>query len=430
MTPLAIPLFLLTTDVAGNVSVVEGINDNAAERIDATGARERHASLFTGLSATGTLRVAARDSDSHALSARTRLQTYNSLSSVPSRAPSGTAIFSYTGAFSTSKRGGLALGASASFTSIASARASDGNLLLTLDPLSNGTQVAFYSGSASYSHALSPRLGISQSLGLLATSTLTAAPIDAANGVVLDRRGIDGIIPSSTTTLSRELGPRDTGLLSVTYRMIYSPYSFDIRTVPAALGPPQRIHQVIPGVGLSHAVTDTITSTTTAGVSFATAPLFDPEKSVDVFPVGSQQLVFAGRRFSARALASVTYGTTSARLGAGPAYSLVGSVSGAPIEGHAYRSLYMVAAIQANHSTVRTADGTAALEGVGTGVEFRYGLTKWLGIYTGYDLRLTSQFGGAGDGSFRQIVFVGLSGYFSSDKTLPPIETTQSPYAP
>jgi hypothetical protein len=67
---------------------------------------------------------------------------------------------------------------------------------------------------------------------------------------------------------------------------------------------------------------------------------------------------------------------------------------------------------------------------VGAGAELRYGLTRWLGLYTGYDARLSSTFQPADPLFFRQVLFLGLSGYFTTDGNLPPIETVQSPYTP
>jgi hypothetical protein len=428
----ALPLFLATTDLSANVAVVEGVNDNVVQTQQPNGNIDRHGAAFTGFVATGLYRISARDRDVHTFTLRGRSQAYIGFDNVGTTPPDGTLMGSYAASFVTSKSGSMTLSASATLTAVASARTGDGNLLLTLDPTVNGTTQGIYSAFASYSHSLSPRWTFTESVGTVVTTTISAPPTQAANGVVLERQGLDGVLPSATTTLSYELGQRDTGLLGVTYRYIYSPYSFDIAANPPVIGPPQQIHQLVPGIGLTHVFSDTVSSTTTAGLSIATPAQFETDRGLQFFPVGSQQILVTGRRWRTSALAAVSYGTISPRLGAGPSFSLVGTLSGAPIEGRAYRSLYLVAITQANHSVVPSAlgDGKTTLQVFGASAELRYGLSRWLGLYSGYDVRLSTQFDGTTAPSFRQVIFLGLSGYWTTDGNLPPIETTQSPYTP
>lgn len=425
------PFVLATTDGAANVAVVEGVNDNLSQTQDAQGHVDRHPAAFTGIDGLATLRSTSRDADVQSLQLRARTQLYAGLDSAVTPAPNATLTLTYAGAFTTSPRGALSVSASAAATSIASARTGDGNFLLTLDPTASATSIATYSAFVTYSYALAPRWSVSQLVGSTVTSTISAPPLQAANGVVLERGGIDGVLPSATTTLSHDLGKRDIGALSATYRYVYAPYALSIGTSPPRIAGPQAIHQVTPGASLAHSFSETVTATTTLGLSITTPQAIDPDQNVVFFPVGSEQLTVTGSRWTVRSLASVTYSTVSARLGAGPTFAFTGSVAGAPIQGRVYRSLHLVGSVQATHTSVPTiGGGTTSLEAVGAGVETRYGLTKWLGLYGGYDLRGTSSFLPGDSAVIRQIFFLGLSGYFTTDGNLPPIETAPTPYTP
>ncbi len=428
---LPVPLFNANVDGAANVAVVEGINDNVTQTRDAQGNVDRHPATFTGLDGLATLRLTARDADTQSIQIRARTQVYVGLDSVPTPAPNASLSLSYGATFTTSPRGALAVSATASATSIASARTGDGNFLLTLDPTASATSVASYGLFLTYSYALAPRWTFSQYAGGTVTNTLSAPPLQAANGVVLERGGIDGVLPSATTSLGHELGKRDTGTVSVNYRYVYSPYALSIGTNPPQLAGPQSIHQVGPSVGLTHAFSETVTTTTAVGFSMTTPQAIDPDQRIVVFPTGSEQLTVTGSRWTVRSLASLSYSSVSARLGAGPTVAFTGSISGAPIQGRAYRALHVVGSVQATHSSVPAAGGgSASIEALGAGVEARYGLTRWLGIYSGYDLRGTSSFVPGDPATIRQIFFLGLSGYFTTDGNLPPIETTPTPYTP
>lgn len=420
-----------TTDTAANVAIVQGFNDNVSQARDADGNVDRHPATFTGLDGRGTLVLRRRDDESHTFSLRARTQIYVPLERGAESPPNGTVLFLHNTSMGVGKFGSLSITTNASVTAITSARASDGTLLLTLDPTAQSTSVASASLLAGYTHTLSPRWSITERAGLAVTDTLSAPPIQAANGVVLDRRGLDGILPSSLTSLNRELGKLDTGSITLAYNYTYSPYSLDIATSPPAIGGPQGIHQVVPGLRLVHTFSDRLTSTTTVGMSITTPSRFEPDRSLNYFPVGSQQVALVGPRWTIRGLANLAYSAVNARLGLGPAVGFLGTIAGAPLSGGSFRRMYLVGTVQAQHQSVPAASGgTTALEVVGAGVEVRYGLNRWLGLYTGYDARLSSNFDPAAANFFRQIVFIGLSGYFSTDGSIPPIESVQSPYRP
>ena len=63
--------------------------------------------------------------------------------------------------------------------------------------------------------------------------------------------------------------------------------------------------------------------------------------------------------------------------------------------------------------------------------EFRYSVNTWLGLLGGYDVRYAVFEGqGALPSLLRHVVFLGLSGFFTTEKTLPTLQTFVSPVKP
>jgi hypothetical protein len=66
------------------------------------------------------------------------------------------------------------------------------------------------------------------------------------------------------------------------------------------------------------------------------------------------------------------------------------------------------------------------------GGEVRYGVNRWLGVLAGYDFRYaTFTTPGLYSPPFaQQVFFVGLSGYFTNDRTVLPLTTFTAPIQP
>jgi hypothetical protein len=86
----------------------------------------------------------------------------------------------------------------------------------------------------------------------------------------------------------------------------------------------------------------------------------------------------------------------------------------------------------ANRSVFEEAPGALSrLSFVEGSAELRYGVNRWLGLVAGYDGRYAA-FEGADlfPSLLRHVVFVGLSGYLASDRSLPTLDTFTSPIKP
>jgi hypothetical protein len=82
----------------------------------------------------------------------------------------------------------------------------------------------------------------------------------------------------------------------------------------------------------------------------------------------------------------------------------------------------------ANRSVFRTTDALSRITFVIASADLRYALNRWLGILGGYSFRYVL-FEGAQQlpTLYRNVFFLGLTGYWNTDRTLPLITTFSAP---
>jgi hypothetical protein len=432
-------LIFAVTDVSGTVALIEGLNDNVVQTQDGPGQITRHAALFTGLETGVTFRLTEPNQDVHGLRLRLRTQFYEPLDNYP-ESPDGTLSASYASIVALGKHTGFLISASSSLSRVTSARVSDGTLLFQVDPSSTATTFTISQAAMAITQELTKRWKFRQSVGVLLTTTVEAAPFPLADGLQLDRRGIDGVQPETTSSLIHELGPRDTGDVSLTYRYLYSPYTLDYTTNPPHAGGPQRIQQGVADLGLTHLLSPQLSSLTRAGLSVATPPVIDESKKLVILPVATEDLRYASDRWGFNGQVGFTYGSVTPRLGAGPSLSAQATIYGVPWTNGRLKRLMILGTAAGNHSQlqsgVATAGGPAAstyINVIGASVEARYALGRTLGLLAGYDARYSTigTSGGPTTPFVRQIFFIGISGYWSTDQVqLPPLEQLNAPFRP
>ncbi len=427
------------TDVSGTVAIVEGLNDNVVQTQDSPTQITRHAALFTGLETGATFRLTEPNQDIHGLRLRLRTQFYEPLDNYP-ESPDGTVSASYASIVALGKHTAFVLSVSSSLSRVTSARVSDGTLLFQVDPSSTATTFTVSQAAMSVTQELSQRWKFRQSVGVLVTTTVEAPPFPLADGLSLDRRGIDGVQPETTSSLIHELGPRDTGDVSVTYRYLYAPYTLDYTTNPPHAGGPQRIQQVVPDLGLTHRLSPQLSSLTRVGLSVATPPSQDASKALIILPVFTEDLRYGSDRWGWSAQVGFTYGSVTPRLGSGPSLSASAQVFGVPWTAGRLKRLMLLGVATGNHSQLQsglaTAGGSASntyINVVGASLEARYAVSRTIGILGGYDARYSTIGSSTGPTTpfIRQIFFVGISGYWSTDHVqLPPLEQLNAPFRP
>ncbi|HWL87017.1 MAG TPA: hypothetical protein VNO21_14520 [Polyangiaceae bacterium] len=431
----ALPIYAAgnVSDVAATAAIVQGVNDNVIQTSDADGSIHRHPAAFTGVDSTLTFRVTEPDADVHGLRLRVRGQYYQSLDSTRTTDPDGTVQGAYSSSITLGKFTQLTLSLSGTITALTSARVGDGTLIFTVDPSTTQTTFTLTQGSFGLVQELSPRWRLRESGGLLVTSTVSAPPFVLAGGQELDRRGVDGIQPFATSSVLHDLTPRDIGDVSLTYRYTYAPYSLDFTSSPPRASGPQRIHQVIPDVGLTHLMTPDWLSMSRVGISISSPPNFSDSNKAVILPVASEEVHYSTERWAFIGATSFSYGSVTPRLGSGPTFGAQASLVGTPYPHGKYRNLMATAQFVATHASLQATDtASTAINAVGGSVEVRYPLTKGLGLSGGYDVRLSTIQTSGSDAVpfFRQILFIGLSGFVTTDGTIPVLQLLNSPFRP
>lgn len=424
------------TDVATTAAVTQGLNDNVVQTNEADGTVSRNAAFFTGALGTFTIYNAGATGDGYILRLRGRAQAYEPIGDFD-QSPDGTGEVSWSAAKGLSRFVSLRTTLTTTISRVSSARVTGQSLLFQLDPAAFNSTFAVANANVALIEELGKKTRLVESAGLTTTATVAAAPFQLADGLELERQGIDGMQPQGGVSVYRDLSERDTVNAGVLYTYTYSPYALDIRSTPPRLAGPQRIHQVIPSVGYLHALSEHWTSVSQLGVSFTTPPTFADDRSAILFPTASQDLRYTAQDLSMVAQANVTYGSVVPRLGQGPSAGAVFLAFGNPFHDVALKRLMFVSRGQATYSSLRAStDASNQIIAVGGAIQARYALNSWLGVLGAYDLLfadVSTDVPGAvpPPAYIRQVFFVGLSGYFSSNTTLlTPIQVMETPFQP
>lgn len=423
---LPLPIYA-TTDVAGSAALIEGVDDNVVQTVDANNDVHRHPALFTGGSGSFLFRYAHPDGDSHSFRLGARGNIYEPLDSQSSTTPDGTLQGMWISAIGLAPKTTLTLTLRSLLTAAVSSRAADGSLLLSSDPASTQTTYGFTNASVGIIHELSPHWRVRESVGTIITNTFSAPPFDLADGAQLDRRGIDGISASFSSAVLHDFDARNVGDVTASYGYGYSPYSFDYTTTPPHLGPAQRNHDVGLDLGLRHDFTARLLGRSRLGVTVATPPTLDTDRRAIIFPGAGQDLTYTTDRWIVLAGVNFSYGSVTPRLGNGPTLNGVLSASGLPLPRGKWRKLVTIAAVQATYARVSLGpDQLTSLTAIGTSLQARYPLFESLGALVGYDARVSTF--GESAAYVRQLLFVGLSGYWSTDGQQVPLQLLEAPY--
>ena len=149
--------------------------------------------------------------------------------------------------------------------------------------------------------------------------------------------------------------------------------------------------------------------------------------------MASEEVHYTTERYTFIGQAGFSYGSVTPRLGSGPTFSAQGSLVGVPYPHGKFRNLMGTAQAVATYASLPASNSAStSLTAVGASFEIRYPLTKGLGVSGGYDVRLSTIKTTGSDlvPFFRQIAFVGLSGYFTTDGTIPVLQLLNSPFRP
>jgi hypothetical protein len=430
-------------DVVARAAVVQGYDSNTYQTQESPGAPlvTRHPAPFTGVDASAELRFPGRDLDLTTVRVGGRADHYEPIggSAAPGDAPSGDGAVQglLTSHLALDARTALALREAASLTSFNAVRATDGTVF-AFDPTLLQSTYWTEDVEAAIVHELAPTWRLTTALGAVASGTVasqTAASRTAAasqteaalTGAAVDHHGFDYVLPYAQADLAHDLTPRSRGDLSVLYQYAYQAFVLDLTRDPATNIGPDKTSFVTALAGYTYDVGPGLTTALHAGVVVASAPPRTVDQRVVVSPSGAGGIAYHADAFDLVGAASFTWGTVTPRLGAGPTANASVVAVGVPSQVGAWQNFALVGTAQLSYSLLSTgADASSKLGIYAGGLEVRYALDRWLGVTAGYHVRYaTFDAPPPGDTTpspfFQQVVYVGLSGYLSTDPTQPPL---------
>ena len=419
------------TDYRAQVALVEGYNSNVVQTQDvAGGPGHPHPSPFTGIDASAMMRHWTSPYDEHEFRVQFRGQHYTPLENY-SQPDDGSLNLGWAGQFSLSKTTVLTGRILSTASTVNSSRLSDGPLF-QIDPSSQQRTYTLTNARFTLVHEISPRWRYVQGVDVDVSTTLNDAPIVRPDGTSFVHRGVDYVQPGIDGALYHDLDERNIGDIKVRYAPTYTAFLIDYsRSPPNYLGH-ATTHLVEGEVGFAHAFSERFRSLTNVGVVMSGAPPLDPDRRPIVSPIVNEELVYAKQYWFTTLNASYSYGSANPRLGFGPAVGGGFTMEGTPFPSGALRRLDVIINGIVTRAAFSQGPGSLARLSLYQGsAEIRYGITTWLGLIGGYTARYATFEGAdAFPSLMRHIVFFGVSGYWTTDRSVPSLETFVSPVNP
>ncbi|HXX67557.1 MAG TPA: hypothetical protein VEK07_10265 [Polyangiaceae bacterium] len=427
------PTALATVDDVARVAIVEGYNSNTYQAQDDPNLPviERHPSPFTGVDADVELRFLGRDTDLTTINVEGRVDHYEPLQK-ENQSDDGAVNLALASTMALGPRTMLQLRNTTSAASFNAAHVTDGTIF-AFDPTLVRSSYWLEDLSASIVQQLSRTWRLTQSVGGMASGTISSAPTQTASGELIEHRGLDYLMPYAETDLLKELSPRASGDLTLLYQYAYQLYVYDFtQTPPRYIGPDKQAF--LTGLaGYAYHFSPEISAVARAGGVLSSAPPRDIDQRPILAPAALGEFYWTRPFFSLVATAGYAWGTVNPRLGEGPTASGSVLAIGTPRPIGAWKNLALVATGQFEYSQLITGVNESTKLGLyAAGVQVRYGLNRWLGLLAGFDGRYaTFSTPGTYQPPFLQtVVFFGLSGYWSTDRAQFPLTTFAAPITP
>jgi hypothetical protein len=412
-----------------HLALVEGYNSNVVQ----TGLNPTtpHPSLFTGIDAGVELLTATSPTDLQVIRLVVRGQHYTPLDGYD-QLDDGTVIGSFARTITAGPRTFLTAAAFGTLTSSNSALISDGPVLVP-DPSSLRRVYTVDMARLGFAHELGPRWRLIGGVDATVQATITDEQVfQTPNGTPIYHSGLDDFVPGVDATVAHDIDPYNIGLLMLRYELTDVPFVVDYTATPPTLEGSTLNNLFLANLGWNHAFSEYLRALVWGGVIFTTAPPLDPNQSVVVSPTADLFVTYLRPYWGVLAEASYSYGSVDPRLGFGPGEAASFTVQGVPYPHRSWSHLALLANGTADHAEyVQGVDAVAKLTFLGASIEARYALNDWLGLIAGYGIHY-STFDGAGayPPLFRNVAFVGVSGYFANDRSLPLLTTFASPVTP
>lgn len=419
------------TDWRAEVALVEGYNTNVVQSQQLVlGPVTKHPSPFTGVDATARMITWTSPLDEQELRLQVRGQHYTPINDGYPIPDDGTINGGWSGQFTLAPRTVLTGRVLGTVTSTNSAELDD-STPLRLDP--SGLQRDYHQETARLAviHELAPLWRLVVGADVEAESTIRDVPVELPTGGVINHHGLDYVTPAADVTVFHDLDQQNILSMRVRYEPMYVAFLVDYTRAPRYVG--HATTQMGEGeIMLTHAFTERFRSMTSLGAVVSQAAPFDPDRRPLLSPVFTEELTYTKEYWSTVLGASYGYGSANPRLGFGPAASAALTMQGVPYPYGEWKHLAMLGAAIASRSAFQEEGGyLSRLTYVSAHAEARWGFNTWLGLMAGWDYRNVAFEGvGAFPQLVRHVVFLGLSGYWSTDHSLPTLDTFVSPVVP
>jgi len=413
------------------IALIEGYNSNVIQTQEViNGPATRHPSPFTGVDASAEWLSWTSIHDQQTLRIQVRGQHYTPLDGYD-QPDDGSVNGGWNGQFTLAPRTYVQGRALATVSTVNSARLSDGPLF-QIDPSTVQRAYTIETARLAIVHELSPRWRWITGADVEVSTTIRDTPIQLSPTQIIAHRGLDYVVPGIDTGLFHDLGPADIGSLTLRYDPTYIAFLVNFDRIPPVYNGYTTVEAGEIDLAWVHAFNDRFRSAATVGAVATSAPPLDPDTRPIESPVLSEELSYIGNYWLITGALTYSYGSANPRLGFGPSAGASMTMQGVPFPHGAWRNLSMVVIGLANRSVFEEAPGALSrLSFVEGSAELRYGVNRWLGLVAGYDGRYAA-FEGADlfPSLLRHVVFVGLSGYLASDRSLPTLDTFTSPIKP
>jgi hypothetical protein len=423
---------LMTNDVVTRAAIVEGYNTNTYQAQDDPNVPiiRRHPSPFTGVDLDVELRHTSGRTDLTTLRLEGRANHYEPLNG-SYQSDDGTINGAVSSRYTLAPRTFFNFVGAATLTTLNGSHLTDGTIF-QFDPTQVRRTYWLTNVDASITHELSHTWRIRQSIAAIVSGTVYQPARPLPNGELEQHRGLDFVMPSLETDVFKDFSERATGDLELWYQYSYNLYVLDLTQSPPRNIGPDKIAFLTGLAGYTYRFSPELVTVTKAGGVIASAPPRDVDQRPILSPAVLQEVYYTRELWAFIGNAGYTWGTVNPRLGSGPTANVGALVVGTPYRVGKWRDFDVILSAQASYSQLVTGVGTATKLGLYAGAaEFRYGISPWLGILGGYDVRYatfdTPQYAPP---FLQHIVFFGFSGYWSTDRAIPALTTFTAPVTP
>jgi hypothetical protein len=423
---------LPTTDIVTRAAVVEGYNSNTYQAQDSPALPiiSRHPSPFTGIDANLELRFPGRDNDRTSLVVGARANHYEPLQH-QNQSDDGALNLALASVATLAPRTTMSITDTGSVTSFNGAHMTDGTIF-AFDPTQVRSTYWVNDANVGIVRLLSPTWRLGLSIGGLISGTIQSPPTLMAGGRFVEHRGLDYVTPYAEADLDKDYNERTSGSLMLLYQYAYQLFVLDYtQTPPRNIGPNKQAY--LTGLaGITRHFSPEVSCVLRLGGVLASAPPRDIDQRAVLSPAGTAELYYTRPLFDLVATAGYTWGSINPRLGDGPNATAGLLAIGVPHPVGPWRDFALIGRANAAYSVLITGVSQSSTLGLyAAGFEARYGLNRWLGVLAGYDVRYaTFDTASFMPPFFQQVVFVGLSGFWATDRSQLPLTTFTAPVMP